>query len=99
MDPFRETDAGKAFPSGDAYLVYPGDDGPLDSIRSEVFREALQDQRALQLLEKLQGRDKTLALLEKGLARPITMKRYPRDAQWLLQMRQRCNRRIAALSG
>ena len=99
VDPFRETDAGKAFPSGDAYLVYPGDDGPLDSIRSEVFREALQDQRALQLLENLQGRDKTLALLEKGLARPITMKRYPRDAQWLLQMRQRCNRRIAALSG
>lgn len=97
IDPFRVTDANRGFPSGDAFLVYPGPDGPLDSIRGEVFREALQDQRALQLLEKLQGRDKTVALLERGLSEPITMKQYPREADWLLQMRQRVNRRIAAL--
>lgn len=99
IDPFRVTDAGQAFPAGDAFLVYPGADGPLDSIRGEVFREALQDQRALQLLERLQGRPRTLALVERGLRQPLTMKRYPREASWLLQMRARVNRRIGALSG
>ena len=97
IDPFRVTDAGGNFPSGDAFLVYPGPDGPLDSIRGEVFREARQDQRALQLLQSRQGRVKTVKLLERGLDEPITMTRYPRDADWLLRMRERCNRRIAAL--
>ncbi|MGY8824116.1 MAG: DUF4091 domain-containing protein [Candidatus Latescibacterota bacterium] len=97
VNPFVETDAGRAFPAGDAFLVYPGVEGPIDSLRSEVFREALQDQRALQLLEKLQGRAKTLKLLEQGADEAITMKCYPRDMDWLLKMRERCNRRIAAL--
>lgn len=97
IDPFRVTDAGGNFPSGDAFLVYPGLEGPLDSIRGEVFREALQDQRALQLLQSRQGRQKTVRLLERGLDEPITMTRYPRGADWLLRMRERCNRRIAAL--
>src|SRR5690606_38890715 len=56
IDPFRVTDAGGAFPSGDAFVVYPGPEGPLDSIRWEVFREALQDMRALELLEQLAGK-------------------------------------------
>ncbi|NKB71612.1 MAG: DUF4091 domain-containing protein [Candidatus Latescibacteria bacterium] len=99
LDPFRETDAGGAFPSGDAFLVYPGAEGPIDSLRGEVFLEGLQDQRALQLLEKLQGRPKTLALLERGLDEPITMKQYPRDEAWLLGMRARCNRAIGRLAG
>ena len=42
IDPFKVTDAGFAFPSGDAFLVYPGEDGPIDSLRYEVFCEALQ---------------------------------------------------------
>jgi len=98
LDPFRETDAGGNFPAGDAYLVYPGPEGPIDSIRGEVFREALQDQRALQLLEKRQGRDRTVKLLERGLDEPITMTGYPQEAAWLLRMRDRVNRRIAALA-
>ena len=99
IDPFRVTDAGHAFPAGDAFLVYPGADGPIDSIRAEVFFEALQDQRALQLLEHLQERKKTVALLEKGLKRGITMETYPRDPAWLLKMRERVNRKIGALAG
>jgi len=97
VNPFVETDAGRAFPSGDAFLVYPGPDGPIESIRGQVLVEALQDQRALQLLEKLQGRAKTVKLLEKGTDGEITMKRYPRDMAWLLKMRERCNRSIATL--
>lgn len=99
IDPFKVTDADHGFPSGDAFLVYPGKDGPIDSIRAEVFYEALQDQRALQLLEKMQGRDKTLKLLERDLDREMTLERYPRDAGWILKMRERVNRKIGSLAG
>lgn len=35
-------------PHGDAFVVYPGDKGPIDSIRWEVFAESLQDYAMLQ---------------------------------------------------
>ena len=97
IDPYRNTDANFAFPSGDAFVVYPGPDGkPVESIRLEVFYEALQDLRALRLLESLIGREKTIALVEEGLDKPITFKEYPRDAEWLLDCRRRINEAIRA---
>ncbi|MFC4601004.1 DUF4091 domain-containing protein [Cohnella hongkongensis] len=99
IDPYRVTDAGGAFPSGDAFAVYPGPEGPLDSIRWEVFREALQDLRACELLESLAGRRKTLELLEADLPEPITFGRYPREASWLLEKRKEINETIARLVG
>ena len=39
---------GEGEPYGDSFVVYPGDDGPLDSIRWEVFAESLQDYVLLQ---------------------------------------------------
>ncbi|MDG0812648.1 DUF4091 domain-containing protein [Cohnella rhizosphaerae] len=94
--PFEVTDAGGAFPSGDAFLVYPGNegDGPVESIRLKVVREALQDQRALQLLERLTGRDAAIALVERDLDEPLTFAAYPRDAAWLLRRRERINQAI-----
>jgi hypothetical protein len=91
INPFVVTDAGLAFPSGDAFLVYPGDEGPLESIRMEVFYEALQDLRALQLLEEFIGRDSVLQLLEEGLEQPITFDDYPLDHEWLLAKREQIN--------
>ncbi|WP_274365122.1 DUF4091 domain-containing protein [Paenibacillus thermotolerans] len=95
LNPFAETDAGGAFASGDAFLVYPGADGPIDSIRSEVLYEALQDLRALQLLEELAGKERAIAVLEQGLERPITFSEYPREQERLLAIRERVNRAIA----
>lgn len=94
IDPFQNTDANFAFPSGDSFLVYPGEHGPIESIRMEVFYEALQDIRALALLESKIGRDAVIALLEEGLAKPITFTEYPKDEQWLLAKREQINQRI-----
>lgn len=94
VDPFRQTDAGNAFPSGDPFLVYPGQDGPIESIRMEVFYEALQDLRALRLLESLIGRESTLALLEEDLETPLTFDSYPADPNWLRRKRETVNRKI-----
>jgi hypothetical protein len=94
IDPFKVTDAGYAFPSGDAFMVYPGKDGPIESLRLEVFYEALQDLRALKLLEELIGREETLKLLEEDPDNPITFKQYPTDSSWLLSKREQINRKI-----
>jgi len=50
--------------------------------------------RALQLLESLCGREKTLALLEKGLDVPLTFKFRPPEEEWLLQKRAEINEAI-----
>ncbi|MCD9020919.1 DUF4091 domain-containing protein [Cohnella silvisoli] len=94
IDPYLVTDAVHAFPSGDAFAVYPGPEGPVDSIRWEVFREALQDLRALELLESYVGRDETLKLLEQDLESTLTFKDYPIEASWVLGTRERINRAI-----
>jgi hypothetical protein len=94
LNPFISTDAGGSFPSGDPFLVYPGAEGPLESIRLEVMREALQDQRALQLLESLTGRKQALELLEDGLEQPLAFNKYPSGFQWLLDKRETINQTI-----
>ncbi len=98
IDPFKVTDAGYAFPSGDAFLVYPGTDGPIESLRLEVFYEALQDLRALELLESYIGRDAVIALIESGLEHPITFTEYPKNAEWLISKREEINKKIAEYS-
>lgn len=95
VNPFVNTDAGNAFPSGDPFLVYPGEDGkPILSIRMKVFYEALQDLRAFQLLESFIGKEAVVALIEEGLEQPLTFKQYPHDAAWLLGLRERVNQLI-----
>lgn len=94
-DPFTEPDAGAKFPAGDSFVVYPGKDlNPLDSLRLHVFYDGLQDMLALRLLENLAGRDKAIAVLEKGTDKPITFSEYPHSAEWLLSTRERINAEI-----
>ena len=95
INPFQNTDAGYGFPSGDAFVVYPGEDGPIESLRLEVFYDGLQDQRALKLLESLIGKEEVSDLLESGLDTPITFSKYPQESAWLLNKREEINQRIA----
>lgn len=94
VDPFTETDAGGSFPSGDSFVVYPGDNGtPLISLRLKVFYDAFQDMRALQLLESLIGKEKTMQILEEGIE-PITFAQYPQCDDWQLATREKINAAI-----
>ena len=91
IDPFRVTHSDYGFPSGDAYLVYPGEDGfPLGSVRAEVQYEALMDLRALELLESLAGRDEVEELIySESSVRPMDMDVYPHGADYLLKLREK----------
>lgn len=96
VDPYKITDAGGGFSSGDSFVVYPGENGePLDSLRLHVFYNGFEDMLALQLLESKLGRKNTIELLESGLDKPLTFRDYPHSADWLLETRERINRTIA----
>lgn len=95
INPYEITDAGKAFQSGDSYVVYPKKDGTaLCSLRLKVFYDGFQDMMALQTLEKLAGREKALSVLEYGLDKEITFFDYPHSDKWQLETRERINQAI-----
>ena len=96
LNPYEVTDAGGVFPSGDAFQVYPGADGkPEESIRFMLNHLAMQDLRALEALEALQGREQVLRLLEECAQGPLTLTDYPRDTVFFDRLRQRVNKELS----
>lgn len=92
VDPFRDTTGNFFVPSGDNFTVYPAPDGGAwNSIRLLAFNEALQDQRALTLLESLYGRDFVISLIDGQLEKPLTFGDFPHDGDYTLTLRQRVN--------
>ncbi len=90
LDPFFDTHAGYAFPSGDAFLVYPGPEGaPYSSIRGQVQLEGLADLRALRALEERIGRERVLEVIYQGEQGPFTFRKYPTDPAYLYGLRKR----------
>ncbi len=95
IDPYRVSDAGGAFASGDPYIVYPAEDGTAyESIRLMVLSEALYDLRALKLLEYLTSRAYVEALIYEEYKEKITFKKYPRNPEYLLGLREKVNQEI-----
>lgn len=90
IDPFFNTHASYAFPSGDAFLVYPGpDEKPMSSIRAQVQREALDDLNALTTLESVVGRERVVALIMENAEEPFDFEHYPHLADYILHLRER----------
>lgn len=83
LDPFAELSAytwpGWAY--GDTFLVYPGENGPIDSMRWEVFAESLNDFRLLQTLGI--GGD---APLLKSIR---SFEDFPKKAEWRIALRRK----------
>ena len=82
INPYKITHAGGAFPSGDAFSVYPYRNGVIPSLRLKVFKEALDDVSLLYMLEKKIGREEAIALLDKVAETDITFKNYPRNEEF-----------------
>lgn len=94
INPFMVTDCINTYQSGDAFSVYPGENGPLESLRILVFYDALQDARALKLLESYIGRNAVVALIEQEAGMGIQFDKYPHDKAFLLQLREKVNEEI-----
>ncbi len=83
-------------PGGDAFSVYPAPDGtPYESVRLNVFREAIQDISALSLCESVIGRKHVTALIDSLAGGELTFSSYPADPDYILRLREKVNAIIA----
>lgn len=95
INPYQCTDAGSAFPSGDPFIVYPGPDGkPEESIRLMLMEEAMNDLRAMTLLEQLTDRETVLSCLEEKTYGELTFRSYPKSVAYLARVRANINSAI-----
>lgn len=95
IDPYKVSDAGGKFPSGDCYVVYPSKEGTaLPSIRLMVFHDALQDMAALNTLEKLTNKKTCLDVIEENGKHSLSFSNYPHSNEWLLTTRENINKKI-----
>ncbi|WP_289285996.1 DUF4091 domain-containing protein [Parablautia intestinalis] len=100
VDPFFNTHAGYAFPSGDPFLVYPGKNGEAwSSIRGEVQREGLSDLQALYALEKTAGRERVEEIIYEGEDGPFTFTHYPTGKEYFFRLRRRIAEELKACQG
>ncbi len=96
INPYLDTCAGYAFPAGDAFSVYPAQDGSaLESVRILSFYEALQDVRALRLAEALCGRERVIEEIEHIFGEEIRFDKCATSAEPLLNIREKINEMIA----
>lgn len=98
VDPWTDTNSEYSFISGGAFLVYPGPDGPIDSLRHEVIAEGFRDEMALRLFESRTSREEVLKWLDEETGFRITLRNYPRSESWLLELRNKLNIKLAELS-
>ena len=95
INPYLDTCAGNMFPAGDAFSVYPAEDGSaIESVRILSFYEALQDVRALKLAEELCGRDRVIEEIEVLFGDEIAFDKCAKSAETLLAIRERINEMI-----
>ncbi len=88
------TDGIDTYQSGDAFSVYPGDNSALESIRLLVFYDALQDLRALKLLEGFIGKENTVEFIESRAKMKIKFDEYPHSENFILNLRKDINSEI-----
>jgi len=97
INPYEITDSRNAFPSGDAFMVYPSEDGtPYYSIRAKVFKQMTEDWKAMKKLEELSDKKTVMDIVERngqleGFSDSL------RSAQYILETRELINRKIAQL--
>lgn len=80
---------------GAAYIVYPGVNCALASLRELYMREAMCDLRALKLLEEMTSYDYVMKLAEEHFGESITCRTLPRSAEDMRSFRELVNREIA----
>lgn len=99
INPFLTTDGERSYPAGDPFNLYPGKGGvPLESLRAVLMRKAMEDMRALQLLESMTDRAHVCGLIDSLAGYPVTFRRYPHTEDFILELRRLVNTEIASQS-
>jgi len=88
INPWQTTSSDLTFPSGDPFSVYPGKNGPIQTMRALVFYEGIQDMQTCQLLESLIGREAVCRLIDEAAGAELEYDVYPRNAKYILDLRE-----------
>ena len=88
INPYLTTSSDGAFPSGDAFIVYPGRESAYPSIRGEITFEAMQDVRICQALEALIGKQKVVEMIDGAAGRNIRFDDYPANNDFFENLRE-----------
>ena len=92
INPYTEPCADFVFPAGDAFSVYPENDGTaLESIRLLVFYEALQDIKAMKLAESLTSHGEVVKAIEDAFGAELTFDTCAKSSKVMLDIRQAVN--------
>ncbi|MFB6135680.1 MAG: glycoside hydrolase domain-containing protein [Halobacteriaceae archaeon] len=87
-DPFADAEAEPnhthPLPPGDPFVVYPGEDGPIDSLRWEATRDAVEDYELLRLAAEATDEETVRAVCEEAVQTPTD---YVRDPEELRSIR------------
>ena len=83
VNPYMTSSADKAFPSGDAFRVYPMEKDPVPSLRAIIFRDALQDVEICKMLEKYIGREAVIKMIDEAAGMDVTFYEYPRNSEYI----------------
>ena len=96
VDPYSDASGEYWVPAGDAFSVYPAQDGTAyESLRLVVFHEALEDVRAMRLCESFYGKERVMAEIEQADGRPITFSTCAVMSAEVLAVRARVDELIA----
>ena len=95
INPYVTTSADKAYPSGDSFSVYPGEDGPLYSTRGLIFKDALQDIELLRMLESYIGKKAVVELIEEEAGMEITFRQYPKNPLFIIELTDKVKKILA----
>ncbi len=90
VDPYTVTDGDYFAPAGDAFSVYPGENGDaVPSLRLRAFYEALCDIRALEAAEARYGREAVLRVVDEGIDGGLAFDRYLPGREYIENVRRR----------
>lgn len=96
VDPYSDASGEYWVPAGDAFSVYPAQDGTAyESLRLVVFHEALEDVRAMRLCESFYGKERVMTEIEQVFGRPITFSTCAVMSAEVLAVRARVDELIA----
>ena len=86
IDPYGVTDGEQAWPAGDPFSVYPYGDRAIESLRTVVFYEALQDRMLLKMLSEKIGLENAKKWVGEEAGMDINFKEYPETSEFLETM-------------
>lgn len=94
INPYLTTSCDKYYPSGDPFIVYPGNNCVYHSVRGVITYEAVQDMDICFLLEQFIGKENVVKMIDQIAGRELRFDDYPRNKKFLEELRNKMIEKI-----